>query len=133
MVKIGEYKMAMTILIVDDSTLTRKAIRRIIGMTDLEVGDVFEAENGAKALETLEKEKIDLVLADLNMPEMGGIEMIYRMRGNDATREIPVVVVSTESSTTRIEGLLSDGAKDYLHKPFTPEEFREVITKTVGV
>ncbi len=125
--------MAMTILIVDDSTLTRKAIRRIIGMTDLEVGVVFEAENGAIALETLEKEKIDLVLADLNMPEMGGIEMIYRMRGNDATKEIPVVVVSTESSTTRIEGLLSDGVKDYLHKPFTPEEFKEVITKTVGV
>ncbi len=125
--------MAMTILIVDDSNLTRKAIRRIIDMTDLEVGEIFEAENGAKALETLEKEQIDLVLADLNMPEMGGIEMIYRMRGNDSTREIPVVVVSTESSTTRIEGLLSDGAKDYLHKPFTPEEFREVITKTVGV
>ncbi len=125
--------MAMTILIVDDSKLTRKAIRRIIDMTDLEVGDVFEAENGAKALETLEKEQIDLVLADLNMPEMGGIEMIYQMRGNDATKSIPVVVVSTESSTTRIEGLLSDGAKDYLHKPFTPEEFREVITRTVGV
>jgi two-component system chemotaxis response regulator CheY len=125
--------MAMTILIVDDSTLTRKAIRRIIDMTDLEVGVVFEAENGAKALETLEKEQIDLVLADLNMPEMGGIEMIYQMRGNDATKSIPVVVVSTESSTTRIEGLLSDGAKDYLHKPFTPEEFREVITRTVGV
>ncbi len=125
--------MAMTILIVDDSSLTRKAIRRIIGMTDLEVGVVFEAENGTKALETLEKEQIDLVLADLNMPEMGGIEMIYQMRGNDATKDIPVVVVSTESSTTRIEGLLSDGVKDYLHKPFTPEEFREVITRTVGV
>ncbi|MHC4211744.1 MAG: response regulator [Planctomycetota bacterium] len=125
--------MATTILIVDDSSLTRKAIRRIIGMTDLEVGDVFEAENGAKALETLQTEQIDLVLADLNMPEMGGIEMIYQMRGNDSTKDIPVVVVSTESSTTRIEGLLSDGAKDYLHKPFTPEDFREVITRTVGV
>jgi two-component system chemotaxis response regulator CheY len=125
--------MAMTILIVDDSTLTRKAIRRIIDMTELEVGEVFEAENGAKALETLQTEHIDLVLADLNMPEMGGIEMIYHMRGNDATKDIPVVVVSTESSTTRIEGLLSDGAKDYLHKPFTPEDFREVITRTVGV
>jgi two-component system chemotaxis response regulator CheY len=67
------------------------------------------------------------------MPEMGGIEMIYHMRGNEATRDIPVVIVSTESSTTVIEGLLADGAKDYLHKPFTPEEFREVLTRTVGV
>jgi two-component system chemotaxis response regulator CheY len=59
--------------------------------------------------------------------------MIYHMRGNEATKFIPVVVVSTESSTTRIEGLLADGAKDYLHKPFTPEEFREVLMRTVGV
>ncbi|MGD8786190.1 MAG: response regulator [Phycisphaerales bacterium] len=125
--------MAMNILVVDDSSLTRKAIKRIISMLDLDVNEIVEAENGAKALKVLEETKIDLVLADLNMPEMGGIEMIYHMRGNEATKLIPVVVVSTESSTTRIEGLLADGAKAYLHKPFTPEDFKEVIMKTVGV
>jgi two-component system chemotaxis response regulator CheY len=125
--------MAMNILVVDDSSLTRKAIKRIINMLDLEVNEIIEAENGAEALKILEETKIDLVLADLNMPEMGGIEMIYHMRGNEATKLIPVVVVSTESSTTRIEGLLADGAKAYLHKPFTPEDFKEVIMKTVGV
>ncbi len=72
------------------------------------------------------------MLADLNMPKMGGIEMISRMRDNEATNDIPVVVVSTESSTTRIEGLLANGAKAYLHKPFTPEEVKEVIIQTVG-
>jgi two-component system chemotaxis response regulator CheY len=125
--------MALNILIVDDSTLTRKAIKRIIDMLDLEIAEMVEAENGREALEKLEETRIDLVLADLNMPEMGGIEMIYHMRGNEDTKYIPVVVVSTESSTTRIEGLLADGAKDYLHKPFTPEEFKEVITRVVGV
>jgi two-component system chemotaxis response regulator CheY len=125
--------MAMNILIVDDSTLTRRAIRRIIDMVELDVSEVHEAQNGVEALRILEEKSIHLVLADLNMPEMGGIEMIYHMRGNEATRNIPVVVVSTESSTTRIEGLLADGAKDYLHKPFTPEELREAITRTVGV
>ncbi|MGD2094011.1 MAG: response regulator [Phycisphaerales bacterium] len=125
--------MAMNILVVDDSSLTRKAIKRIINMLELDVNEIIEAENGAEALKILEETKIDLVLADLNMPEMGGIEMIYHMRGNEATKSIPVVVVSTESSTTRIEGLLADGAKAYLHKPFTPEDFKEVITKTVGV
>jgi two-component system chemotaxis response regulator CheY len=125
--------MAMNILVVDDSSLTRKAIKRIINMLELDVNEIIEAENGAEALKILEENKIDLVLADLNMPEMGGIEMIYHMRGNEATKSIPVVVVSTESSTTRIEGLLADGAKAYLHKPFTPEDFKEVITKTVGV
>ena len=125
--------MALNILIVDDSSLTRKAIKRIIDMLGLDVGQILEAENGAEALKILSETKVDLVLADLNMPEMGGIEMIYHMRGNEATKDIPVVVVSTESSTTRIEGLLANGAKAYLHKPFTPEEVKEVITQTVGV
>ncbi len=125
--------MGMNVLIVDDSSLTRKAIRRIVDMIALDVERIFEAENGVGALKILDEAHIQLVLADLNMPEMGGIEMIYRMRGNEATRDIPVVIVSTESSTTVIEGLLADGAKDYLHKPFTPEEFREVLTRAVGV
>jgi two-component system, chemotaxis family, chemotaxis protein CheY len=125
--------MGMSILIVDDSALTRKAIRRIVDMIGLDVENVFEAQNGLEALKVLNEAHIDLVLADLNMPEMGGIEMIYHIRGNEATRDIPVVIVSTESSTTVIEGLLADGAKDYLHKPFTPEEFREVLSRTVGV
>ncbi len=125
--------MALNILVVDDSSLTRKAIKRIIDMLGLDVGQILEAENGTEALKILSETKMDLVLADLNMPEMGGIEMIYHMRGNEAIKDIPVVVVSTESSTTRIEGLLANGAKAYLHKPFTPEEFKEVITQTVGV
>ncbi len=125
--------MGINVLIVDDSALTRKAVGRILSMVDIDTQEVFEAENGRKALEVLNRERIDLVLADLNMPEMGGIEMIYHMRGNEATKYIPVVVVSTESSNTRIEGLLSHGAKDYLHKPFTPEQFREVLTRTLGV
>ena len=126
--------MAMNILVVDDSALTRKAIRRIIGMLDLDVSEVLEAGDGVDAIEKMNGPiAIDLVLADLNMPNMGGIEMICRMRGDDATKSIPVVIVSTESSTTRIEGLLADGANDYLHKPFTPEQIREVLTRTVGV
>ena len=125
--------MGLNILIVDDSSLTRKAIRRIIDMVGLDVEQIVEAENGVEALEILEGSNVDFVLADLNMPEMGGIEMIYKMRGNESTKSIPVIVVSTESSTTRIEGLLVDGAKDYLHKPFTPEQFKEVITRTIGV
>jgi two-component system chemotaxis response regulator CheY len=123
----------INILVVDDSTLTRKAIRRIIEMTGLEVGTILEAENGRKALELLGQGGVDLVLADLNMPEMGGIEMIYHMWGNERLRGIPVVVISTESSTTRIEGLIANGAKDYLHKPFTPEQMKRIIERSVGV
>jgi len=123
----------LNVLIVDDSGLTRKAIRRILDMIGLQIGQVQEAENGREALAILRAGGIDLVLADLNMPEMGGIEMIYHMRGEEATKSIPVVVISTESSTTRIEGLLANGAKDYLHKPFTPEQVKGVIERTLGV
>ena len=123
--------MALNVLIVDDSSLTRKRIKRIIEMSRLDVTRFFEAENGRAALKLLDKvlkkEDVDLVLADLNMPEMRGAEMIQQMKSDKATKSIPVVVVSTESRTTRIKNLLSEGVKNYLHKPFTPEEFREIM------
>ncbi len=119
--------MALNVLIVDDSALTRKKIRRIIEMVDFDVEQFFEAGNGVEALKILDECPADLVLADLNMPEMGGAEMIRRMRTNESTRSVPVVVVSTESNTTRVKELLVEGVKDYLHKPFTPEEFRATI------
>jgi two-component system chemotaxis response regulator CheY len=125
--------MALNVLIVDDSALTRKAIKRIIGMIDLETDEVLEAENGEEALKILEESQVDLVLADLNMPVMSGMELIYHMRGKEATKSIPVIIVSTESSATRVEKLLADGVKDYLHKPFTPEKLRDVLARTIGV
>ena len=121
--------MAINILIVDDSFLTRKKIRRIIEMTEMEVGQFMEAENGCQALEILKRSQVGLVLADLNMPEMNGAEMIHQMRNNEATKSIPVVVISTESRTSRIKELLAFGIKDYLHKPFSPEDFQELMTK----
>jgi len=119
--------MAWNILIVDDSSLTRKRIRRIIEMADIDVGQFIEADNGSNALKILEESDVDLVLTDLNMPEMSGDEMVLQMKNSDATKEIPVVVISTESKTSRIKDLLAEGVKDYLHKPFTPEEFKEMI------
>jgi len=102
-------------------------------MIGLDIEELFQAENGSEAISILNTANVDLVLADLNMPVMDGIEMIYHMRGQEATRNIPVIIVSTESSTSRIEKLLADGAGDYLHKPFRPEQIRQVIEKVVGV
>lgn len=119
--------MALNILIVDDSSLTRKAIRRIIGMVELDTGEILEAENGAKALKVLSDSQVDLVLSDMNMPEMCGSELIAKMKQQESTRSIPVIVVTTESQTTRIKQLLADGVKDYLHKPFSAEEFRGIM------
>ncbi len=125
--------MAYNLLIVDDSVLTRVAIKRIIEMIDIKVDQIYEAENGAKAFEVLDNHQINLVLADLNMPEMGGMELVKKMKDNQNYTNIPIIVVSTESSVTRIKELLEDGIVDYLHKPFTPEEFRSIIAKNIGV
>ena len=99
--------MAHNILIVDDSALTRAAIKRILGMVELDIGEVFEAENGAVALDMMDTHKVHLVLADLNMPEMGGVELVERMKAQADFADIPVIVVSTESSVTRIKELLA--------------------------
>ena len=126
--------MASNILIVDDSALTRTAIRRIIEMVDeIDAGEIYEAENGLKAIAVLMNNDIDLVLADLNMPKINGIEMVGRMKNNPETADVPVVVVSTESSAQKIDMLMEQGIAGYLHKPFTPEEFKQVLSDVVGV
>ncbi len=125
--------MSYNILIVDDSSLTRVAIKRIIGMVDIDAKDILEAGNGVEALKVLSENDVDLVLADLNMPEMGGIELVQKMKESKDFANIPVIVVSTESSTTRVKELIEDGIKDFLHKPFTPEEFRTILAKNLAV
>jgi two-component system chemotaxis response regulator CheY len=125
--------MAFKILIVDDSLLARTALKRIIDMVDLDVESLHEAGTGVEALEILDSNEVDLVLADLNMPQMNGVELVHRMKEDSRLTRIPVVVVSTESSPGRIKELLSEGIKDFLHKPFTPEEFRSVILRNIEV
>ncbi len=125
--------MAYNILIVDDSAAMRSVIKRTVEMSGVEVGQYYESDSGKTALEVLEKEWIDLVLADINMPVMNGIEMTERMAESDSLNSIPVIIVSTEASETRIKQLKEKGIKGYVHKPFTPEQIRNEITKVIGV
>ena len=102
-------------------------------MIGVDVQDIYEAGNGVEAFKILGNTTIDLVLDDLNMPDMGGVELVHKMKETESMADVPVVVVSTESSTTRVKQLIEDGIKDFLHKPFTPEEFRTVITRTLQI
>lgn len=124
--------MAYNILLVDDSKTTRAVQKKILGLADVPLGEVFEAENGLEALELLAENWIDLVLTDLNMPEMGGAELIERMKKDSTMATIPVVVISTEGSEQRIEELMVKGIRSYLRKPFTPEDLKIVIDKIFG-
>lgn len=124
--------MAYNILLVDDSKTARAVQRKILDLTNVPLGQVFEAENGIEALALLVANWIDIVLTDLNMPEMGGAELIERMNQDDAMATIPVVVISTEGSERRIEELMVKGVHSYLRKPFTPKDLKVVIDKILG-
>lgn len=124
--------MALNILIVEDSAVMREMIIRTLRLSNLPLGEIYQASNGQEGLEIINKHWLDLVLADLNMPVMSGEEMIDKIRQNPETADLPVIIVSTESSETRIDLLMkkSDG---FVHKPFSPESLRETILNIIEV
>ena len=124
--------MGLNVLVVDDSSVTRTMIIKTLRLSGLPVEDVLQAANGAEGLNLLRDHPVDLALVDLNMPVMTGEEMIERLRADPATADLPVVVVSTEGSFTRIALLRSMGA-EFVHKPFTPEALREMVAEVTGV
>jgi two-component system, chemotaxis family, chemotaxis protein CheY len=119
--------MGYNVLIADDSMIIRKMIAKTLTISGLDIGEIFFAENGRQALKQLKENWVDIVFADINMPEMNGIEMIKEMRKEDPIASIPVVIISTERSRERIESLKALGIKAYLNKPFIPEEFSHVV------
>lgn len=124
--------MAFNTLIVDDSAVMRRMIQRTLQLSGLPVGQVLEAGNGAEALKILREHWVDLALVDINMPVMNGEEFIRRVRRDPETRDLAIVVVSTESSETRIEAIRGMGAL-FVHKPFTPDVLRQRVIEITGV
>ena len=124
--------MGYRILVVDDSEIIRGVVRKSVNMSGLAVDVIFEAGNGVEALKTLESEWIDIVFADLNMPEMNGMELVQKMSADNLLESIPVVVVSSEHSQARINELMEQGIKAYIKKPFRPENFRDVVLEVLG-
>ena len=124
--------MSLNILVVDDSAVTRKMIIKTLKMAGLPLAEIHEAANGREGLDVLEAHWIDLVLADINMPVMDGEEMIDQVRAKAALADLPIVVISTEGSQTRIERLKHKGIR-FIHKPFPPETVREVVIEMLGI
>lgn len=124
--------MNLNMMIVDDSRVTRKMIIRTLELARVPLRGVIEAENGQIALEKMRMDQIDIVIADINMPVMNGLEMIETMNADPILASIPVVVISTEGSTTRIRELRAMGIDAYIRKPFTPEGVRDTLKHVVG-
>jgi two-component system chemotaxis response regulator CheY len=120
--------MGKSLMIVDDSATMRKIIKRTIQMSGLQFDRTEEAGNGNEALEQLGGGTVDIMLCDVNMPEMSGTELVKKVRELDSCSGTKIVMVSTESSQELIDNLMADGANGYISKPFTPEKFQEKLT-----
>ena len=119
--------MSYNILIVDDSMTARLFISKALQLSGADIGLAIQAKNGLEALEMLRKEWIDLVFADINMPEMNGIEMVKSMSKDGLMKTVPVAIISTERSETRISELKAAGVRVFLNKPVTPEILKRVV------
>lgn len=124
--------MSFNILIVDDSAAMRSIIQKTLRLSGLPLGELYQAQNGQEALQMLEENWIDLALVDINMPVMNGETMINLVRENPDTADLPIVVVSTESSETRIAQLREKNV-EFIHKPFAPEDLRQTVFQMTGV
>ena len=125
--------MSRNVLIVDDSGTIRQMIRKTMDMAGLDVGEVYEASNGIEALAQLADHEVAVIIVDINMPTMNGIQLLTRMKDNARLKDIPIVIASTEGSRQRIEQLAEFGAYAYIRKPFHPEQLRDTLRPLVGV
>jgi len=124
--------MAFNVLIVDDSSSMRAVIKRTIKLSGFNVGEYFEAGDGREALEILSNKWVDLVLSDINMPNMNGLQLIAEMKKNELLSSIPVVMVTTEGSEKIVEESIRLGASKYIKKPFFPEDIKNTLRSLLG-
>ena len=119
--------MSMDVLIVDHSAAIRKILQRVLVQAEVPVGKVHEAGDGAEALEKLKTNKVGLILSDINMPTMDGIEFLSRLKADEGLKSVPILMVTTEGSQARVLQALELGAAGYVRKPFTAEQIKEKL------
>lgn len=124
--------MAFNVLIVDDSSAMRSVIKKIIKVSGFNIGNFMEAGDGVEALKILKEDWVDLVLSDINMPNMNGLELIGKMAEDDMLKSIPVVMVTTEGSDEKVKKSKALGAAGYIKKPFLPEDIKVTLCNIMG-
>ena len=125
--------MSFNVLIVDDSNAMRSVIKKIISISGFRMDHCLEAGNGKEALAILTNEWVDVIISDINMPEMGGLEMLSRLKQDDLYKQIPVIMISTEGSEERKKEAFALGAGGFIKKPFVPETLKQKLHEIIGV
>jgi two-component system chemotaxis response regulator CheY len=120
-------------LIVDDSSVMRKIVERSLRQAGLESLVIFEASSGSEGLDLLKTQPVDLILSDINMPTMDGLEFLRQLRAQKLAPDVPVVMITTESSMEFVQQAIEAGAKSYIRKPFTAEQVKERVLSLLNV
>ena len=124
--------MPISALIVDDSSVMRKIVERSLRQAGIALTKVFEAGNGAEGLVVLKDNAVDLILCDINMPVMDGLEFIKQLPTVPNAKDVPVVMITTEGSESHVVEALSHGARGYIRQPFTAEQVKEHVVPVLG-
>jgi two-component system chemotaxis response regulator CheY len=111
----------------------RAVIKKTISMSGFKMDQCVEAGNGREALDVLAKAWVDVIMSDINMPEMNGLEFLEELKKDSLLKAIPVIVISTEGGEKRIQNAFDLGAKGFIKKPFLPEEIKKVLYEVIGV
>jgi two-component system chemotaxis response regulator CheY len=114
-------------LIVDDSSVMRKIVERSLRQAGLDLLVVHEAGSGTEGLDLLKSNQVDLILSDINMPSMDGLEFLRQIRAQNLAPGVPVVMITTESSEEHVKQAILAGAQGYIRKPFTAEQVKERV------
>jgi two-component system chemotaxis response regulator CheY len=105
----------------------RKIVERALRQAGLDLTKVVEAGSGREGLEALERERVDLIVSDINMPNMDGLEFLREIRSRELAQGVPIVMITTESGEEHVREALAAGAQGYIRKPFTPDQVRERV------
>jgi len=117
----------MNVLLVDDSAAVRKILRRVLQQTELPLEKVVEAADGLDALRSLRFNTIHLILLDVNMPRMDGMQFLRKLKRSTEWKDIAVIMITTEASQAKVMEAFELGAVGYIRKPFTAEQISEKI------
>jgi len=115
------------VLVVDDSAAIRKILQRVLRQTGMPIGNIHEAGDGQEALSVLKSQTVNLVLTDINMPKMDGLQLLAAIKAQDDWRDLPVVMITTEGGEAKVSEALRLGARGYVRKPFTAEQIKEKL------
>lgn len=118
----------INLLIVDDSAAIRKILQRVLQQMELPLGKIFEASDGNQALGLLQGNSVNAVLADINMPNMDGLELLRTIRDTPVWKDLPVIMVTTEGSHAKVQEAVQLGATGYIRKPFTTEQIHAKLS-----